>query len=141
VLAPVLVFPFGPGQVGIAIGFLEFGQIEMRPQPGPEHDDDDVAFRRLGLELDHRFLRCETGWQRRRCRRIVPTHDIERDTATQKRINGQIILEQAQRQSAFIGHIAGRGEKDAQVQRHWLPSTIQFFDIMGRKAQACGKAR
>src|SRR3954447_26577912 len=33
-------------------------------------------------------------------------------------------------QSTFVGYIAGRGEKDAQVQRHRLPSTIRFFDIM-----------
>jgi hypothetical protein len=55
--------------------------------------------------------------------------------ATQKRINGQIILKQATRQSALVGHITGRGEKDAQVLwyrlrvRHQLPSTIRFFWI------------
>jgi hypothetical protein len=81
VLAPVLVFPFGPGQVGIAVGFLELGQIEMRSQTGPEYDDDDVAFRRPSPKPDYRFLWSKTSWQRYRCHRVIPTHDLECDLA------------------------------------------------------------
>src|SRR5688500_10517718 len=101
----------------------------MRPEPGPEHDDDNVAFRGLGLKLDHRFLGCKTGWHWRWGRRIVPTYDVERDTATQEGIVGQFLLQEFPHQSAFIGHIAGRGKKDAKVLwrrcrgRHQLLST------------------
>ena len=133
-LAGVLLFPFSAGQVGFAGRFAERADIEERPQPRPQHDDDDVALGRRSGETVYCTLWAQT--RRHGCLRcrIIPAHDLEGDSTSDKRIIGQLLGQQAMHGSTLVGHIARRSEKDAKVLlrcwlRHQLPSTIRFFQI------------
>ena len=139
VLDSVEKFPLRSRTVQRLIGLAVLIR-QGRAQPRPQDDRHHIAFGGFRPRPVDGLLRRQSRIQRRRVAGIVPGHRLDQDFPGKSALRGET-LQHLPSQTALIGHVTGRGEKNSNGIDHCcgprsccIPGEISCSPIHGEAA-------